>query len=276
MSTNATIGEKRGSSWRGRHHQWDGYPTALGRTLFHVANGVFGGNVEAMLDFLLREHKGWSSINGADWTKPPGYVEAIGACRRCGKDDRYDHKEKHGHEHEYPRASDHGPKCYCHGSRSEKLGPYVTPDNAPGPWAYIFDAKRKTFDVLHSEDKGWVRVAVVDLREREPEWETIECGEKLERCRHRASYHDKTICEDCDGKLYQDGGGHTTNLRHMVGRDCRGCVDVGDLKGKVREAYFADQHSQKANWHVYDPRVCRTCRGTGKAPPEKGKSRATA
>lgn len=167
MSTRSTIARVSrspdGFTFRGAYHHWDGYPTALGKTLFEAYHGHFGRDVKRMLQFLIDEHPaGWSSINQADFALPAGF-DAKG-----------------------------GPKCYCHGSRSE--GPHVvTEKTAAGcgcEWAYLFDEEKNRMYVCSAfhrdgnkaigyfgcgdENAQWLPVANVDLNGAEPDWEAID------------------------------------------------------------------------------------------------------
>lgn len=280
MGTRGVIAEKYGQSWRGRYHHWDSYPTGLGKSLWHVIPGVFGGNVELALDFLLRKHSAWSTINGADWTKPPGYTEDQ-KCRKCGGEYSFDHEKTAGHKFEYPKASDFGPKCYCHGSRNEKGETYLRPeDDAGAEWAYVLDKKEETLTVLRhiwkkegtqyvgigglsaSEPLSWEECGTFKLDGPEPDWSRVECGQNLERCSHYKWFHDKTICTQCDGKKYEYFGGHSVG---STGGCSATCVPVEKLQEPLKSVYLADPSTQKKNWHVSDPHVCKKCKGTGKA-----------
>jgi len=170
MSTRAAIVRTTGeSTFEGAYHHWDGYPEALGKTLFELHRGHFRGDLAAMVKFLIDDHPaGWSTINEADFTLVPGFRE-------------------HGY-----RDSPHGPKCYCHGDRAETANT-VTQDNAANigcEYVYMFDAKAGTMTVLSSyyetgtkmigafgcgdPDALWKPIAVVDLAGDEPDWENIE------------------------------------------------------------------------------------------------------
>ncbi len=147
----------------GVYHHWDSYPQGLGATLWHAWHGHFGGSTEQMLRVLIEDHPaGWSTINGADFSKPAGY----------------------GH-----RA---GPECYCHGERSEEAHT-VTEEDAAGigcEWVYAFDEGRML--VLRSlrpngvpmigmfgsgdPESAWRIAATIDLAGTEPDWSAIDAG----------------------------------------------------------------------------------------------------
>ena len=49
--------------YTGVYHHWNGYPAGLGRRLFRLRNGLFGGNTEVMLEVLIdAAPNGWESI----------------------------------------------------------------------------------------------------------------------------------------------------------------------------------------------------------------------
>lgn len=170
MSTRAVIARKTDTGFTGVYHHWDGYPSGLGATLFELRQEQFQGDTAAMLKVLIDEHPaGWSTINGADWSKPIGW----------GSRDPGD-------------AQTPGPDCYCHGGRKES-GNKITERNASGcgcEWAYVFDGKGK-MEVQASytgpdkmigmfgcgdENAVWKVVAVVDLDGKEPDWKRLDKG----------------------------------------------------------------------------------------------------
>ncbi len=94
MGTRGCIARRTEDGFEGRYHHFDSYPEGLGYTLHEIRNGYFGGDTAAMLRFLLDDHTaGWSSINGADFSEPPGYEEG--------------------------GFKTNGPHCYCHGGRRD-------------------------------------------------------------------------------------------------------------------------------------------------------------
>lgn len=161
MSTRSVIARKTETGFKGRYHHWDGYPTALGATLFNLLNEHFKRDLGAMLKTLLDDHPaGWSTINEADFTQEPGYG-IVGA-----------------------------PCCYCHGERSEN-GNELTEANAQAcgcEWAYVFDGTTMlVLSSYHPEggkmigmfgcgnpEAKWYQVGQVDLLAPEPDWEAIE------------------------------------------------------------------------------------------------------
>lgn len=168
MSTRSVIARKTQSGFSGVYHHWDGYPTALGATLFALFNGHFKRDLPAMLKYLIDEHPaGWSTINGADFSKEPGF------------------------------DNDGAPQCYCHGSRKEKANSAWTEKNSQASgceWAYVFDGTNMlVLSSYHPEggkmigmfgcgdaDAKWYQVATVDLNATEPDWESIEKMEPVQ------------------------------------------------------------------------------------------------
>jgi hypothetical protein len=150
----------------GTYHHWDGYPTALGRTLWELYHDHFDRDLESMLQFLIEEHPaGWSSINNADFSKPVGYGGS-------------------------------GPACYCHGGRTEDctLFPLARAAGMGCEYAYVFYPDERLMKVLSSwTDHGkmigmfgfgdpeaeWRVIGVVALDGQEPDWQQIQ-GEEEE------------------------------------------------------------------------------------------------
>ena len=153
MGTRCVIAETHGKSWRGRYHHWDGYPTAVGKTLWDLYHGHFKKDLKAMLKVLLEDHPaGWSSIN-ADWNKPIGYPPP---------------KTSLGSEEK------NGPACYCHGDRTEEGTSYITQgEDAGQEWLYVIDAKKKTLTV-HKCGYGKKELGTFRLSGKEPDWKKLE------------------------------------------------------------------------------------------------------
>jgi len=168
MGTRGVIARQTGEhSFKGRYHHWDSYPTGLGATLYDLARTQFAGDVPRMLKVLLDEHPaGWSTINGADFSQPPGFEE-----------DGFKTK---------------GPHCYCHGGRHED-GFEHTEETASGSgceYAYVFtDGGRMLVLSSYCEDGNkmigffgsgdenatWKIIGDVDLTsDTPPDWEKME------------------------------------------------------------------------------------------------------
>jgi hypothetical protein len=173
MGTRACIARRTGTTLKGmfagRYHHWDGYPDGLGKTLYELYNGHFKRDLKAMLKYLIDDHPaGWSTINGADFTQPPGFGEG-------------------GFKTE-------GPHCYCHGGRTEEEQ-LITELNASDcgcEYAYVFDVPKNEMLVLSSfwkkkgtkmigmfgfggkaKDVAWKIIGTVDLNGPEPKWELM-------------------------------------------------------------------------------------------------------
>ena len=147
MGTRSIIARGTRDSWEGVYHHWDGYPTALGATLFKVFNGYFEQNAKALLRILLDEHRGgWSTINNADFSQPPGFDGP-------------------------------GPKCYCHGTRSE--GPYdlllsYGKDWAGAEYCYVINPKTSVMSVLERVyDNGTHAMSMFGLDSGAPGWKCL-------------------------------------------------------------------------------------------------------
>ena len=139
MSTNGVIAIGSEHRWKGREHHFDSYPDALGATLWNIYKGHFQENLDKMLNVLLIDHQGWSSIIGRDWNLDPGYNR------------------------------DNAPSCYCHGDRNEKLG-WITQDDTGWSWVYVFDRKRRLMKVLRPSriaGSNWYVCETVYLDEAE-------------------------------------------------------------------------------------------------------------
>ena len=137
MSTRSCIARTTGEgTFRGVYHHWDGYPSGLGVTLFHLYRNHFNKDLNAMLEFLIDQHPaGWSTINGADFKLPAGFQEPKYRKKRNGDPD-------------YTKPIPHGPVCYCHGGRHEEPSIVTEADDCGMEWAYVFDAERRLMYVL--------------------------------------------------------------------------------------------------------------------------------
>ena len=131
MSTRSIIARKTGNGFAGVYHHWDGYPTALGQTLWGLYHKG-DKDLDGMLALLIDSHPaGWSSINGVDWTQPIGYVS------------------------DYAKGKEmNAPMCFCHGDRAEE-GWVANQDSKCGAeFAYAFekDIANET-DLMHIYEK---------------------------------------------------------------------------------------------------------------------------
>lgn len=205
MSTRSGIARRKGDGFEGVYHHWDGYPTALGETLWKVYREQFCSDLSRMLTTLIDEHPaGWSTINDSDFGATPGF--------RCDGGS-------------WEGRSDAGPECYCHGDHSEEAN-LINQDSDQGmEWAYVFDEEANTMAVLErirvgpgaeeggfegdhatglvgtlgaNKDTGqredaWAIRWVGKLEGEEPDWERIECGFGLEHCHHVEGFHKTAV-----------------------------------------------------------------------------------
>ena len=76
MSTRAYIGkwiDKEAGKLLAVYHHFDGYPSVLGRTLFNMAQEM--GSFDAVLEYVMMERVGWSSLNQGFFHLPPVFQE---------------------------------------------------------------------------------------------------------------------------------------------------------------------------------------------------------
>jgi hypothetical protein len=90
MGTRSIIAKPQGDGWEGAYHHWDGYPSALGVTLLELHATHFGGDVDAMIRYLIDDEPvGWSTINRADWSLPKSWDDdhdPASPCGECGQE----------------------------------------------------------------------------------------------------------------------------------------------------------------------------------------------
>jgi hypothetical protein len=170
--------------FKGVYHHWDSYPDALGKTLFKLYHGHFKRDLTAMLAFLIDKHPaGWSTINGADLSLPAGY-EDISAVTR---DDP------------------HGPRCYCHGTRSEEANVVTQNDASEIGCEFVYGfamvdgrplmaimssycnpkgehAGQKMIGMFGCGDPKavWKPIKIVWLDEPAPDWENIDAEDEAD------------------------------------------------------------------------------------------------
>lgn len=175
MSTHSTIARPDGDSWIGSYHHWDGYPSGVGATLWKLYHEHFKGDIETMRRVLVDEHKGWSTINQADFSLSPGFIEhfsELDNCQECNKN-KYDHA---GADHSFASHPEKNrPLCYCHGERTETLQ-HLTPDDFAGPYLYIMrdeglEIQEQEYDENdHYRAKGMKNLGLFLWRDAEPNW----------------------------------------------------------------------------------------------------------
>jgi hypothetical protein len=173
VSTRSCIARQNGEGFTGVYHHWDGYPTGLGASLFHLYNGHFQKDIKVMLKTLIDDHPaGWSTITDRDFSLEAGYIEL----------------DKKNAENNW--MSKGRPQCYCHGDRHEEAQ-VITEKNASDvgcEYAYVFDdnGRMRIMSSYNDDgskmigmfgsgnpDAGWRQIAIVELNGKEPDWEEI-------------------------------------------------------------------------------------------------------
>jgi len=196
MSTNGIIARSTGeSTFAGRYHHWDSYPSGLGVALVEAYRGYFKRDLDRMLQFLLDEHTGWSTIVRKDFSLKPGYTNVAQRPEGMSIED-------------FSKLPlNRRPQCYCHGARHEEGFIADEKSDCGAEWAYIFETIPGAWSseaepeqrILHvltrekhkdSDEYFWQEVGRIDLNsDEEINWVHIECGENFERCHHYAWVH---------------------------------------------------------------------------------------
>jgi hypothetical protein len=242
MSTRAIIARATNETkghFEGRYHHSDGYPTGLGATLQKLWLGHFEQDTGTMLKILLDDHPaGWSTINGADFNQEPGFINSEKLTRN--------------------KKDNNKPRCFCHGDRHEEASLLDHESECWAEWAYVFLKDRPNLVILQRNNDVWDFIKEIEL-EKAVDWGKIECGENLERCRHYAWFHDKTICSRCDGNKVVSAGGHRKAYGGFI---CdKYCVPNSKAPLPLQS------QSDNDTWHVFKPKTgwkCPACGGTGK------------
>lgn len=166
MSTYGVIARRTATGFIGRLHQNVGNPHILGKALYRLRNGHFGGDTAAMLRVLIDEHPaGWSDITDKDFALAPGFV----AMRPYLSWEQY---------LTLPDASQ--PQCYCHGERNDPPVTFTethTPMDAT--FLYVIDEVSHIMDIslyrwpqfsLPMGEPERYPIGSVDLDGPEPSW----------------------------------------------------------------------------------------------------------
>jgi hypothetical protein len=193
MSTRGIIARSTGEgTFSGRYHHWDSYPSGgLGAALIELYRGYFKRDPIRMLEVLLDEHTGWSTIVHKDFKLKPGYTN-IGSRPDSMTIDQF-----------MAQPLNRRPQCYCHGQRREEGWVADETSDCGAEWAYVFETipahdeepEQKILHVLYPEknqsgEYAWKEAGRIDLDSTdEIPWIVIECGENFERCAHIAEYH---------------------------------------------------------------------------------------
>jgi len=260
MSTRAVIARKTARGWSGRYHHNSGSPTDLGAELWRQVSEEFKGDLVSMLAILIDQHPaGWSSIFGAKWEHAPGYTE-----------DRHDLRKKGRKRWSAIQERAYRGQCFCHGDRKEE-GFWITKSQPHGDleWAYVIDPALRSLSVFYGVGGklNWFDCGTFALDGQEPNWEEIRylpCKTNPKWCHHYRWVHDKTLCRECDGWKIEARSGHSGGFRADCSPDC---VPVWRLQEPIRSIYLSMPNTTKNDWHVYRPRMCEACGGTGKVVP---------
>jgi hypothetical protein len=156
MSTRSAVGVvvPGSDSWEGRYVHSDGWPSHMGRWLFHHLRKH--DDPAQWLKSLLEAHPaGFSALFLCDPDKPP----------------------YRGDFNEYPSDSTVGPRCYCH-SRNEPIHDTVYGHEDPRDMEYAYVTNGKTLFIHEAKNDGWHLVAQVPLSDEQFEnnmpWEAIQ------------------------------------------------------------------------------------------------------
>ncbi len=201
MSTNGIIARSTGEgTFAGRYHHWDSYCSGLGVFLVELYRGHFKHDLTRMLQVLLDEHTGWSTIVHKDFTLKPGYTNVAQRPEGMSIEDFQ------------KQPLNRRPQCYCHGHRHEEGWIADEKTDCGASWAYVFETipehgeepEQKILHVLSREkhevsgEYHWQEVGRINLDcNEEINWTAIECGENFERCSHMAWYHG-VVPKTCD------------------------------------------------------------------------------
>jgi len=206
MSTRSIIARSTGpDTFTGRYHHWDGYPSGLGRTLFEIRRDIFANDTAAMLSTLLDQHPaGWSTICGADWSKPAGRSDDQATlCRVCvrpawahwiqnyetygfARPEPFTAGQYRAFDHEAETTRANNPVCYCHmitcdGRALPSAIPLEdrtsTDQDAAGigaEWCYAFTADGLYMLVLASEcQSGEKMIGMFGMGDPAASWRTV-------------------------------------------------------------------------------------------------------
>jgi hypothetical protein len=181
MSTRSVIARKTKTGFFGRYHHWDGYPSSLGKTLYGLYNGHFKRNLDKMLTVLIDEHPaGWSTINGKDFKKKPGYIDHNNEYGKNGKvvdlrpiyyGDRHEEKIDLNHRN----ASG----CGCEYAYVFSMETRIKGKGRKEPVMTVLSSyhlsgdKMIGFFGMGDENSIWMPIGRVFLNDSEPNWESM-------------------------------------------------------------------------------------------------------
>jgi len=161
MSTRGCIGVYTNDEhiWKAKYHHFDAYPTGLGRDLYSKLQFEFEWDLKVMMDIILAETVGWSTIVGK-------HLKKTSAFREIGEYDEEDDRPlSYSARGETPQTPE-GDWVYGNDKDSSQL-----------EWAYIFNLDKMTMDVkkYHYPSRSWLDVVSINLLEPvEIDWELIE------------------------------------------------------------------------------------------------------
>lgn len=213
MSTRAVIARQTSDGWEGAYQHSDGYPTVLGRELWHCLRAEYGQDLDTFLGDVIDAHPGgWSQF-----------------CKAVPRELWTEYQQSGFSEEFFSRHAVR--ECYCHTTRFAMRDGSCAPDSLhyrPGApsgcitydptadgagdleWAYCFGSGSLTVfqalasdvrrlgdsyqvasgDVYQLRPYSWQVIGVYSLRGPEPDWEVVECGSpSFHRCKHLAWAH---------------------------------------------------------------------------------------
>lgn len=167
MATRGGIARVTGSgTFKGRYHHWDGYPAGLGKTLWTLYRERYGKDLDKMLAELIDEHPaGWSTINDADWSLPPGFTEYRRGVEKTRRPECFCHGDRHEEAWEIDEKNSSGSGCeYVYAFRVEDGKDVMVVLSSYDP-----DTGRKMIGMFGfgNENAVWHPIAKIDLESDE-------------------------------------------------------------------------------------------------------------
>lgn len=236
MSTRAIIARPTDAGWEGVYSHFDGYPTGLGKKLHTGCREQFGGDVDAMLRFIIDDHLGgWSTLGNLDATKAAGYTDTRPDFATPDEDPV---------QAAIYKAHVEAPRCYCHSERPGDAGDDLrTHEDAKDAydieWTYICSPEhlmvfKGCFEMTPVGSVEW------DAEVSDERWGTIECGENYERCTHYAWVHFPDLpAEYRDMSMDLLMGARKPEPHDAIGYMVNG-VEVKCRKSGHAESYYAE------------------------------------
>ena len=175
-------------SWSARYCHWDGYPSGVGATLWENYKRHFQDNLGAMVEILMSEPVGWSSLAGCDLSLPPVWIEGYKGsntdtrrilCTEVVRQ-RLDaiRLERGLTEQELLELLDeNAPKSYLARGETEECLIVPGTDFSHLEWGYLFNAKDYTLTILKAFSGGslFEEILIVNLKQMESlDWRGLE------------------------------------------------------------------------------------------------------